>query len=203
MFDENTKILGIFAHREDHIVCGWPIFQNKVPRKFLVTCTGDGMVPFLKSCKNEHISCFRRVGLPNNFSCIGPGLKPAFAMKQIRAVIQEAVRVIEPDFIFTHNPYGEYGHYDHRNLFDLVCETFPNKRIFITDIVAKSNCTPLSNLKLVAYDKLYSQLFDEVKPDKEFYKRNAIMFAAHFMWTKNKYLNLPVYPVNSARLYLV
>jgi len=194
MFDKETKILGVFAHREDHIVCGWPIFQNKIPRKFLVTCTSDGMTPFLQSCKAEHISCFRRVGLPNHFSFVGPGLRPEHCVKQIRDVLIDANRVIEPDFVFTHNPYGEYGHPDHRTVFNIVCEVFADCRIIFTDIIAKSSRTPLSGVKLRAYDCLFSNCLGPVEPDIIFYQRNAELFSSYQKWTKNSNLNLPEYP---------
>jgi hypothetical protein len=203
LFNKNVKILGIFAHREDHIVCGWPVFQDNIPRKFLVTCTSDGMEPFVQSCNLGHISCFKRIGLPNNFSCTGPGLKPAFAMGHVCRVIHEAAECIDPDFIFTHNPYGEYGHYDHRNLFDIVCESFPNKKILITDIIARSNCTPLSNIRLRAYNKIYSTLFGETEPDKKFYQSHADLFSKYGMWTTSRYLNLPKYPDGSAKIYII
>lgn len=204
MFDKNTKILGVFAHREDHIVCGWPIFQNRVPRKFLVTCTSDGMEPFLQSCSKEGISCFKRIGLPNSFSLMGYGLRPEHSVQQIQKVLADADRAIEPDFVFTHNPYGEYGHFDHRILFDIVCEALPNRKILFTDIIAKSSCTPISNIRLRAYRSLFRGThFTIIKPDVAFYARNAELFAGHEMWTTNPALNLPEYPNEPADLYIM
>ena len=130
---KNKRILGIFAHREDFIVCGWPIFQDQEIQRGLVICTNDGEKPVIEVCENEDIHFYETVGLENRFSYMGPDSNLRKYHLMIHNAIHAAITLMKPDFIFTHNPMGEYGHYDHTILFRLLYNYFPRQNIIISD----------------------------------------------------------------------
>ena len=101
---DNKRILGIFAHREDFIVFGWPIFQNSNIARLLLVCTNDGEEPIAEVCENEHILCTGTVGLDNRFSFMGEGSMLRRNHIMIAESIHTAITLFRPDYIFTHNP---------------------------------------------------------------------------------------------------
>ncbi len=199
---DNKRILGIFAHREDFIVFGWPVFQNENIKRSLLVCTNDGNKPIAEICKNENIDWFSTVGLDNRFSYMGGGSNLRKHHLEIMEAVHSAIALTKPDMIFTHNPMGEYGHYDHTMVFRLLYNYFPQQNIIISDITANSTYTVPVNEPQRLYERLYSNKLCDVEPDKEFYGRNANVFKKHSLWTNNKGLNPPVYP-NKAGLYLL
>ena len=64
------------------------------------------------------------------------------------------------DAVFTHNPFGEYGHIDHKVLFDIVL-TNSRKDIIITDIQQASNWQ-----RRVDIDKRIKRLYYSDKIDE-------------------------------------
>lgn len=199
----NKRILGIFAHREDFVVFGWPIFQDHSITRSLLVCTNDGEKPIAEVCERESINLFGTVGLDNRFSFMGEGSQIRKHHLMILNAIHEAITLWKPDFIFTHNPMGEYGHYDHTFLFRLLYNYFPKQRLIISDILANSTYTvPVREIPRL--DKpLYRTKIASVEPDHRFYKENGDIFKDQNLWTCNKGLNLPIYPVKPARLFLL
>lgn len=198
---EDKRILGIFAHREDFVCFGWPIFQNKNIDCSLLVCTNDGIDPISEVCENEGIPCMGTIGLDNRFSYMGGGSKLREHHLMMMDSIGSAIALTKPDFIFTHNPMGEYGHYDHTMVFRLIYNYFPKQRIIISDIMANSSYTvPVQEIPRL-YKHLYENKICEVEADHEWYKKNGDIFKKHDLWTKNKGLNLPIYPVKKAGLY--
>ena len=102
--------------------------------------------------------------------------------------IELAIELNKPDFIFTHNPMGEYGHGDHRMLFNLV--SMFNIPLLLTDICFSNRCHLSSNhipdiyreyLYYMASDKSYRKLdtswYDTMKRIYE--KRKAWSWGGH------------------------
>ncbi len=200
---EKKKILGVFAHREDFVVFGWPIFQNENIKRSLLVCTNDGEKPISEVCENEEINYYGTVGLDNRFSYMGGGSRLREHHLRIVDSIHSAIALTRPDYIFTHNPMGEYGHYDHTMLFRLVYNYFPKQNIIITDIMANSRYTvPVQEIPRL-YEGLYREKICEVEPDHKFYKENGDIFKKYDLWTHNKELHFPTYPVKPAGLYLL
>ena len=154
------KVLIFMAHPDDEILFGWPIFFNPNYEKKLIICSSDYNNPqrqwckyrkdsLFKVCEQENVpvhcmdydSSFYKTAtrrpkhLPRNDW--GDSQAPFRKMCDHFASIIKNVEA-EFDYIFTHNPYGEYGHMDHRLLFDIVVKN-STKPILITDINIKSN----------------------------------------------------------------
>lgn len=196
------KVLALFAHIEDHICFGWPLMQNKKIEKHLIVCTNDGQSTLQKSCEDADIHLVETLGFPNGFyrkTLVVDGFDSAMAIMRICKALTEAIREIEPDFLFTHNPWGEYGHFDHRIVFEAAYNhAIP---ILITDIIADSVCFPRPEQGI--YQALYTKPYATVESDYGFYSEQAIIFRKSGWWTHNKYLDKPYYPPKTIKLYKV
>ncbi len=196
------RILSVFAHREDHVVCGWPILQNADFERFLICCTDDGIVPLEESCRIEGIAFEGVLGFPNGFfrnTSHGPHSLNVIA-KTLIARVEEVRLRVNPDYIFLHNPYGEYGHFDHRLVFEILYDAFLKSRFLISNIQAHSSHTIAYNQVPRVFNHFYKKVYDVVKPNLDFYRRNKKLYTAFKMWTDNPYLNEPKYPY-TASLY--
>jgi len=199
MINDGSKILCIFAHREDHVLFGWPILQNKKYERLLYLITFEALEINQEICKNENINFLGNAGLDNKF-----GLQQNMALPgKYKTIVKKLTKIIEafkPDFIFTHNPMGEYGHCDHKLLFSVIYNTF-NIPILITDVLVKSS-------HCIRYDEIpkdcqwcYKLKIGEIEPDMEFYKRNRKLFLSRGLWTSSVSFILSQHP-KKVSLYL-
>lgn len=143
------KVLGIFCHCDDEVLFGWPIFQSDEYEKYLIICCDDmhrnrpGRKAALQEvCKQENINLVYCLSEHNDFYAL-PTRRADYlltdAIADINAWLGKAITNINPDYIFTHNPIGEYGHGSHRLLFEIVSQHPKVKNLIITDICQESN----------------------------------------------------------------
>lgn len=206
--NNKCKILSIFAHREDHVVFGWPILQGQDEniKKYHLVCVDEHCETVKNSCLVEGINYVGNCGLKNGFAKPHRNiLKNKFLPNNydyLRDEINAAIIKVKPDVLFTHNPMGEYGHYDHRMVFEVVCNEFNDLPIIITDITAKSSYYKHHRNIPQTFQHLYNEKIDTVKPDIQYYERNKQYFEKVDAWTNNENLNPPEYP-NDSGLYLI
>lgn len=199
---ENKKILSIFAHPDDEIIVGWPILQNKLIDKYLIVCSdnrcryNERAVNALSSmCKKENINLVECIDRPPSFYKIGVKYaKPTLndIINRIQDVIHKTIKEIQPDYLFTHNPFGEYGHGDHRLVSDIIINCFQRIPIIITDIRIKSDVWFSYDVLPRMWNRLYcsTNLICKVKCKKNFYiqgKKTYKMFGA---WSANSDIDL-------------
>jgi len=197
------KVLSVFAHREDHIVFGWPVNQSNEYDKYLFTCTNDMPEAVNNSCRSAKINYVGNASVPNGFS-IQENRRLPLRYEQIKLALTNVIDSIKPDVLFTHNPMGEYGHYDHKMVFQIVCNEFKAYDLMITDIIAKSShCHEMTSISR-EYAEFYksSKKVITVTPDNKFYIKQALIFTQYKGWTENINLNIPLYPVKTS-LYLI
>jgi len=189
------KVLGIFAHPDDEVLFGWPIFQSNEFEKHLIICCDDstrnrpGRKEALeKVCQQENINLVRAMQEDNSFYAL-PTRRSDYllsnAVRNINVVLEAAINDIKPDYIITHNPVGEYGHGSHRLLFEIVSQNDKVKNLLITDICEESNhrshrTIPETVEKAFYQNKLRSETLDEA-----FYMRCRSIYNHHNAWTWN------------------
>ncbi len=141
-------ILGIYAHPDDEIIFGWPIFQSG--EKVHILNISDnantyGPAPWRalqEVCEANGATC-ETAGLPNEFYRL-PTRRSDFvlptAIEQINVAIAAAIEKTGAKTVYTHNQWGEYGHGDHRLVYDIVIRHPDIEYIMTTDICQKNQC---------------------------------------------------------------
>lgn len=204
------KILGIFAHPDDEVLFGWPIFQSDEYEKHLMVCCSDFSrrarvrEDALKEvCKRENINLFCCLDEDNNLYAL-PTRRADYiltdAVSHIEQWINKAIDEIKPDFIFTHNPVGEYGHGSHRLLFEIVSQNPKVNNLLITDIVQESNHRSSKEIPRIIWDAYYREpLWNGVLEilDEGFYLRCREIYNKYNAWTWNKE------PIKHCNLFLL
>ena len=178
----NKKVLMIVAHADDEIIIGWPIFQDKNIKKYVLLlstdennkerswCNKRGLI--LKDiCYHYNIE-FSSFPLPSGFYKT-PTRNASFILNDIYNLtinkINEIKKTFNFDYIFTHNPHGEYGHCDHRICFDIV-HNHTNYPLLITDIVHKKNWPTYANIPERVKNKYYNNKIKYCSVDMNIYK---------------------------------
>lgn len=190
---KNKKILMVVAHADDEIIIGWPIFQDPNIEKHILLlstdennkerqwCNKRGLI--LKDiCENYNIG-FSSFPLPSDFYKT-PTRNAPFILNDIynRTIdkINEIKKTFDFDYIFTHNPHGEYGHCDHRICFDIV-HNHTDYSMLITDIVHKKNWPTYAVIPERVKNKYYTNKIKDCKVDMKTYK-----FCENY-YKKNRY----------------
>tara|TARA_Y100001963_G_C6679424_1_gene399130 strand:- start:35 stop:673 length:639 start_codon:yes stop_codon:yes gene_type:complete len=174
------KVLMVLAHPDDEIIFGWPIFQDPSIEKEIVMCTSDFNNPhrqqyahrkfiLFEICKhfNIPITCF---DYPSEFYKLdtrGTALEDA----QNTIVNHVKSRVKDFDYVFTHNPMGEYGMIDHKMLFELMYNRVDEKPILITDLLQYETHWPsYHSIPKRIKDTFYTNKIGDYKLDVDVYR---------------------------------
>jgi len=212
MMLKNSKILCIFAHPDDEVIFGWPIMQNPNLNKSLIICAGKrkGRDALREVCIRENINLVNTLKLPNTFYAL-PFRRAEVKLKDVLKIINNAITkelyINEYDFVFTHNPVGEYGHGDHRLIFELVTQHPLVQNVLVTDIIEQDAGKCHRNAeKIPAYvEKIYyesAKKICKVSLDVNFYFRCQTIYQKHKAWTWHRELTRN-YPISSTRLFRV
>jgi LmbE family N-acetylglucosaminyl deacetylase len=192
------KILGIFCHPDDEVLAGWPIFQSDEYEKHLIILCDDALRnrplrkrALLDVCQQENIGLIGCLSLDNNFYALPTRRADSLlthAIIDINKVIEIGIDFIKPDYIFTHNPVGEYGHGSHRLCFELVSQHPKVERLIFTDMCQESNHRSSAQIPFSVREAYYVEKFDEAIKilDVNFYNRTKAIYDKHNAWTWSK-----------------
>lgn len=203
---ENKNVLMVLAHPDDELIFGWPVFQDEKINKFYLCCSTDEFnnarawcshrkEALFEICKKNNVSLWT-IPAPSDFyklnsrrkkgtqkDAIGDATSDLRIFKNlIINTIEDIVNKNNIDYIFTHNPFGEYGHLDHIFLFDTVIKK-TKKPILITDITIRTNWDDpkISNrMKKIFYNNMIKE---KCEINLEFYEKNKKLYIDKGVWT--------------------
>lgn len=183
------RVLLVYAHCDDELVCGWPVLQDPLIEKCLIIASSDltnqGRSAFkhrrwvtLDLCKSlgieasvlDHDSDFYRLGHRD-------GSLASFENELLREIGKYRF-----DYVMTHNSYGEYGHMDHRFLSNLLYRTL-EAPILTTDLVMASDWTDTPPRPCRASYLAPGELVGEAALDPNFYLKVQRYYEARGVWT--------------------
>jgi LmbE family N-acetylglucosaminyl deacetylase len=187
------KVLMLLAHADDEIILGWPILQDSSIEKEIIICSSDLYNSTRKWCAHRKYVLFdicAHLNIP--VTCLDYSSefyrletrKEALskAQNEIAFLIKERTY----DKIFTHNPMGEYGHLDHKMLFDITLR-YSEKPILITDICLESNWPSLDFIPKRMYELYYTNKIEEnIILDEELYAYCEEQYRKYKVWTWSK-----------------
>jgi hypothetical protein len=191
---EGKIILSVLCHPDDEVICGWPIFQNiGISKKALFLCDdskrrGQLRVDALKaSALKNNFEIVDVLTEDNNFYALPTRYSYQLFMDsviRINKAIELAVEYTKPDYIFTHNPVGEYGHGSHRLAFELVSQHEKARNVIFTDIAMYNDTHRSSDTIPESVKKGYYQnLICTTKISMAFYNRGKRIYSQYDSWT--------------------
>jgi len=204
---EKKKVLGIFCHPDDEILFGWPIFQSDQYEKYLLVICDDHTrrgacrkQALELVCQKENIQLLGCLSEDNNFYAL-PTRNASYllshAINNINIWIDKIISEGNFDYIFTHNPVGEYGHGSHRLLFELVSQHEKVENLLITDMCQISNHRSHIEIPSIVKSAYYNNRWMSEKLDLDFYNRCYQIYKQFDAWTWSKD------PINYCSLYLL
>ena len=143
------KVLFNIAHADDEILWMYPYFQDPNIEKHVLLCSTDFTNPNRQWCKNRKLVLQRICDeMGAKLTCLdyyssfyNTPSRPGYLKNTVDDIcntLKNLENDFNPDYVFTHNPYGEYGHLDHKLLFNTTIQVC-NSPIVITDIKINSN----------------------------------------------------------------
>ena len=199
-----SRVLMIVAHCDDEIICGWPIMQDSSIEKTILMVSSDRYslerqwcahrkFVFMDVCKRLSIKC-KVLDYNSNFYALPSRDGSLLGLE--RRIARMLGDVSQYDFVFTHNPFGEYGHHDHKYLFQTVAQ-LARKPVLISDICMKSDWSDSNELTERMRSIYYQRTIGEAKLDKNFYDQIKNQYDLAKVWTWNQK------PVDSCKLYIL
>jgi len=199
------KVLMFMAHPDDEIIFGWPVTQDKTIEKHLILCCDDytryGSKRFKALCEVCNFAGIKLLGcfnFDNNFYAYptrGEDLALIDVVSTLRGSLRKALDEESYNLVFTHDPWGEYGHFTNKLVFEIVCEELysvngegcrsvsPN--LLITDICIKNKTWPSTNYLHPPYSKMLEGFKEicELDLDMDFYNKCEGIYRGFGAWT--------------------
>lgn len=187
------KVLCVTAHCDDEILWMFPVFQapEQYELALLPLCRnahkGDGPMQAVREvCNVNAITLFEPPLEHNQFYRLPTRYDPwtlRQAVNLIEAAIQKALDVFQSDALFTHNPWGEYGHGDHRLAFTIASHF--DVPLLLTDICLANHCHPSTKEVPMFYRQVFmsGRATQHCQLDPLWYERMKGIYEQHDAWT--------------------
>lgn len=184
-----SHVLMVLAHCDDELVCGWPILQNASIRKTLLIVSSDRNNPQRQWCKHRKFV--------TEDLCRALGVKArifdhdsefyrldhrAGKLAQVEQDILGCIRDLSFDYLFTHNPHGEYGHLDHVFIANLLLRA-ADRPLLISDLVMSSDWSAAPPGAERYARMYYREPLCKVTLDPAFYRHAMQFYETRGVWT--------------------
>jgi hypothetical protein len=183
----------IQAHCDDEVIFGWPIIQEVGKHEvYLLTLAYNEKYPKAglaldEVCKANKINLLTSSRENTNFYRLPPrysDLTLPHIITKFNSNIEKAIIMTEPDYIFTHNPMGEYGHGDHRFVFNMV--SMFDTPLMLTDICFSNHCHLSSNTTPDIYEDFFysaTTIQEFCRLNVDWYNRMKLIYEKHKAWS--------------------
>ena len=115
-------------------------------------------------------------------------------MASLEEEVLKAVEGFSFDNLFTHNPHGEYGHFDHKLLSSLLLRA-TRSPLIISDIHYRADWTRVDPVSPLYAETYYRNRVATVDIDQGFYRKIMRYYETRGVWTWSQE------PVSTANLY--
>lgn len=167
------------AHADDEIIFGYPYLQQRDHTRSLLVCSTDRSrlnprVPTLQGICDDLDIGLHLFEAESGFYKLEPA-----PLRDFCKGVGDLIASLAPNFdlVFTHNPHGEYGHHDHRLIFDVVSSAAPRPIVY-TDIRIENgwHLPPVNPL-------YYRHRIGEATLDADLYRRCRDAYRRAKSWT--------------------
>lgn len=191
---ERKKLLMVMAHPDDEVIFGWPILQARHEFDLhILACSNDKHNPEREWCQHREVPFFQICDMLN----IKPYVMTANSefyrlstrdeklsdfLKSIYDIIDE----INPDIMFSHNKFGEYGHIDHQliNTLSMQYANDKHKVFMTTDMFLQSNWHPYEKLNQLCFQGFFR--VNNCELNLQLYNDLKKIYEKHKVWTWSK-----------------
>lgn len=198
---EGTKVLMVLAHCDDELVCGWPILQDPAIHKQLLIVSSDEDNQERRWCGHRrHVTMdlckllgieARVLSHDSDFYRLD---HRSGQLANLEEGVLKAIDGFSFDYLFTHNPHGEYGHSDHKLLSSLLLRA-TRSPLIISDIHYRADWTRVDPVSPLYAETFYRNRIATVDIDQGFYRKVMRYYETRGAWTWSQD------PVNTANLY--
>jgi len=186
----------VMAHPDDEVIFGWPILQDTRFTVSILFCSTDQNNIERKHGSNR-IDALSALSLQLGIKvfCF-PYSSEFYRLETRRGALKEFIREVgeriseivdseDIDFIFSHNPYGEYGNLDHI-LINHISMAYGEKPLVYTDMIQEVNWSPIKAIKH-GYARLYyadtDKLVEKCTLNNGFYEMCREFYIERKAWT--------------------
>ena len=188
--EKGARVLMVMAHPDDEVIFGWPILQREDLQVRVLCCVSDIENPVRKKREDRYGALIElsqmlkfEVECLHFRSCFfSANDKPVMHNRTICEVLMMSEARFWPDYVFTHNPIGEYGHLDHIMVHQSVLQS-TGKPVLYTDMYEPGQ-------GWVPWDRLSRPVPGDVVVHtalkEKWYGQCEAVYRRHRAWTWNK-----------------
>jgi len=179
----------LIAHPDDEVIFCWPVLQQA---KRIICCSSDLNNPERAWCRDRK-KALQEIGGMVGAEVVCLDYNSEFYKINAReghlwTMAREVLKLIESaDYIYTHNPWGEYGHMDHILVHQIARAS--GKKLVYSDMSVEAGWLPCTRWPL------YPALVKSCINDVSFYEKCKAVYDRYNSWTWSK----P--PIIEARIY--
>lgn len=196
----DRRVLMVYAHCDDELVCGWPVLQDPlIVKELLIVSSDEGNDQRRRFAHRKQVTreLCRSLGIPVRVLAYDSDFyrldHRSGQLANFEREVLDEIGNRHFDAVMTHNPFGEYGHFDHKFVADLLLRRgIPE--LITTDIVMQSDWTSIVPERGAYFERIGAEPIGNAHLDADFYLRIQRFYETRGVWT----WSMP--PLSSARV---